>query len=295
MSALTQPSPAPREGTSSRGASGPVYFLRIYRAHLKMTLALMAQYRFAILIWAVWGFVGPLISLAVWSATTAARGGAVTNAATGAAFSRADFAAYFLVFMIYGHLTMSWDAFEFAWRIREGSLSHQLLKPVHPIHRDAAYNISFKLLTSAMVLPAWVLLFILLRPTPPRFWWAPLASLPALALAAVLRYVWQYSLAVIAFWTTRVEAINQLYFVLDGFLAGRFAPLALLPGWLGALAAYTPFRGMGAFPVEMALGRVPPSQILPGFLLQLVWLAVGVVLFRVLWSAGVRQYSAVGA
>jgi ABC-2 type transport system permease protein len=271
------------------------YWLSIYRANLKMAIANMLQYRFAILIWAVWGFVGPLISLAVWSAVTAAKGAAVTNRATGATFGRADFAAYFLVFMIFGHLTMSWDAFEFAWRVRDGSLSPRLLKPLHPIHIDVAFNIAFKLCTSAMLLPVWIVLFVALKPTPPHSLWLLALSLPALILAGILRYLWQYSLAVIAFWTTRVDAINQLYFTLDSFLAGRIAPLSLLPGWLGAAALYSPFRGMGSFPVELALGRVAPAQILPGFGLQLLWLGIGVVVFRLLWSGGIKQYSAVGA
>src|ERR1041384_5803144 len=162
------------------------YWITIYRANLKRSIAVMAQYRFAILIWAVWGFVGPLISLAVWTATTSARGGAVTNAASGATFSRADFAAYFLIYMIFGHLTMSWDAFEFAWRVRDGNLSPRLLKPLHPIHTDVAFNIAFKLTTSAMLLPIWVLLFLILRPTPPHSGWSLLLALPALILAGIL-------------------------------------------------------------------------------------------------------------
>lgn len=270
------------------------YWVNVYRANLKMAVAQMLQYRFAILIWAVWGFVGPLISLAVWSAATAAKGGTITNA-SGASYGRADFAAYFLVFMIFGHLTMSWDAFEFAWRIRDGNLSPRLLKPLHPIHTDVSFNIAFKLCTSVMLLPVWVLLFVLLRPTPPASWISLFLALPALLLAGMLRYLWQYSLAVIAFWTTRVEAINQLFFTVDSFFSGRIAPLALLPPWLGAVALWSPFRGMGAFPVELALGRLPAEQILPGFVLQIAWVAIGLVVFRLLWSAGIKQYSAVGA
>ncbi len=271
------------------------YWIQVYRANLKMAIANMLQYRFAILIWAVWGFVGPLISLAVWAAATAAKGAAITNRATGASFGRADFAAYFLVFMVFGHITMSWDAFEFAWRVRDGNLSPRLLKPMHPIHHDAAMNIAFKLCTSAMLLPAWIVLFIVLKPAPPHSWWSLALAAPALVLAGLLRYIWQYSLAVIAFWTTRVDAINQLYFALDSFLAGRIAPLSLMPGWLGVAAIYSPFRGMGAFPVDLALGRVPPAQILSGFGLQLLWLVIGVLVFRALWSEGIKQYSAVGA
>src|SRR5437660_446574 len=142
--------------------SGPLYYLDIYRANLKMSTAMMAQYRFSILIWAVWGFVGPLISLAVWSSVTAQRGSAISNG--GATFTRADFASYFLTFMIFSHLTMSWDAFEFAWRVRDGNLSPHLLKPLHPIHRDAAVNMGFKLLTTTMLLPVWALLILILKP-----------------------------------------------------------------------------------------------------------------------------------
>jgi ABC-2 type transport system permease protein len=271
------------------------YWYYIYRANLKKSIAVMAQYRFAILIWAVWGFVGPLISLAVWTATTSARGGAVTNSANGATFGRADFAAYFLIYMIFGHLTMSWDVFEFAYRVRDGNLSPRLLKPLHPIHSDIADNISFKLVTSVMISPVWIALFIILKPTAPASAFQLLLSVPALILAGTVRYILQYGLASIAFWTTRVEAINQLYFTVDTFLGGRIAPLSLLPGWMGLVAAWLPFRYMGAFPVELFLGRVPADQILPGFAMQVLWLVVAIAVFRGLWSAGIKQYSAVGA
>src|SRR5205085_5585574 len=84
----------------------------------------------------------------------------------------------------------------------------------------------FKFLTSVMLLPVWILLIVLLKPTPPVMGWGLLLAIPALILAGIMRYVWQYALAVIAFWTTRVDAINQLYFTLDSFLAGRIVPLA---------------------------------------------------------------------
>ncbi len=254
---------------------------------------MLMQYRFAILIWAVWGFVGPLVSLAVWTAAAHSRGSDVVGASQ--SFTRSDFAAYFLVYMIYGHITMSWDAFEFAYRVRTGSLSPQLLRPLHPIHADASYNIGFKVITSIILVPAWFILFVVLRPAMPASPVGLMLSLPALALAAVIRYVWQYTLATIAFWTTRVDAINQFYFVLDAFLAGRIAPIALMPGWIATISRLTPFWYMGAFPVELALGRVPIQSALSGMALQTVWLLVGIGVFRVVWSAGVKQYSAVGA
>src|SRR5579862_6334773 len=270
------------------------YWLNVYRANMKMAIASMLQYRFAILIWAVWGFVGPLISLAVWSAATAAHGGPISSA-SGASFGRSDFAAYFLTFMVVGHLTMSWDAFEFAWRVRDGNLSPRLLKPLNPIHSDLCSNVAFKLCTSVMILPAWVALFVMLHPSPPKSILMLVLGIPAVILAAILRYLLQYSLALFAFWTTRVEAINEFYFALDSFLAGRIAPLALLPAWMATAAALSPFRSMGGFPVELLLGRLTPAQAAIGFVSQIIWIGAAVVVFRLMWAAGVRQYSAVGA
>jgi ABC-2 type transport system permease protein len=284
---------APLEKDIPAAEWGLGYYLNAYRALFKVGLAMMLQYRFAVLIWAVWGFVGPLVSLAVWTAVASGR--AVSNGATGATFERGDFVAYFLTFMIFGHLSMSWDAFEFGFRVRTGQLSPQLLLPIHPMHGDAARNAGFKIVTSAMLFPVWIALIWILKPTPPQSMMQLALSLPALLLAAVVRYVWQYSLATLAFWTTRVEAVNQLWFTLDSFLAGRVAPLALMPGALAAVAYFSPFRSMGAFPVELALGRIPPEQIVPGFALQLAWLGFGVVALRLLWAAGIKKYSAVGA
>lgn len=269
------------------------YWIAVYRANLKTAIAQMLQYRFGILIWAVWGFVGPLISLAVWTAASAARGGTISNGAV--SFSQRDFSAYFLTFMVVGHLTMSWDAFEFSFRVRDGNLSPRLLKPLNPIHGDLAANIAFKLTTSAMILPAWILLFVMLRPAPPHSAAQFLLGIPAVVLAGLLRYILQYSLALCAFWTTRVEAINELYFALDSFLAGRIAPLSLLPAWMAVAAAFSPFRSMGGFPVELLLGRLTTGQIVSGFAFQLLWIGAALIIFRVMWAAGVRQYSAVGA
>lgn len=278
---------------NTRASRGVGYYVNLYRATLRLSFALMMQYRFGVLIWAVWGFVGPLVSLSVWTAATSSRGGAITGG--GATYDRADFAAYFLTMMVFTHITMSWDAFEFGWRVRTGALSPLLLRPTHPIHQDASRNVGFKVVSSLMLLPAWLALVWILKPTMPASAISLALAMPALALAAVTRYVLQYALAALAFWTTRVEAVQQLYFTTDSFLGGRIAPMALLPGWLGTISIWLPFHSMGAFPVELALGRVPPDRIVLGFASQIVWVGLSVALLNVVWRAGIKQYSAVGA
>ena len=79
---------------------------------------------------------------------------------------------------------------------------------------------------------------------------------PALLLAFLVRFLLEWTLALAAFWTTRVSAINQVYFVLMLFLAGQIAPLTLFPHWIQIVADILPFRWMLGFPVELVLGRL---------------------------------------
>jgi ABC-2 type transport system permease protein len=179
--------------------------------------------------------------------------------------------------------------------VREGTFSVALLKPVHPIHSDIADNISSKLITLPLMVLIALGLVAAFHPllAPPM--WAVVAAIPALILAFMVRFLLEWTLAQSAFWTTRVTAINQIYFVLVLFLSGQIAPLTLFPAPVQLVAAILPFRWMIGFPVELLLGRMSPVQAFTGIGAQVVWLAIGFALFRIVWRAGVRVYSAVGA
>jgi ABC-2 type transport system permease protein len=122
-----------------------------------------------------------------------------------------------------------------------------------------------------------------------------LVFLPALILAFLVRFLLEWTLALAAFWTTRVSAINQVYFVLLLFLSGQVAPLSLFPHWLQVVADILPFQWMLGFPVELVLGKLSVTQALIGLGAQAVWLGISLALVRLVWRAGVRIYSAVGA
>ena len=55
------------------------------------------------------------------------------------------------------------------------------------------------------------------------------AFVPAILLAFVVRFFMEWTLALAAFWTTRVSALNQMYFMAALFFSGQIAPLELLP------------------------------------------------------------------
>lgn len=263
--------------------------LAVYRAKFRTELAIQLAYRGALAIWLIGIVLEPIVSLVVWTTVANGQGGAVGG------FTAGEFAAYFTSLLIVNQLTFTWHFWFFEWRIREGFFSPLLLRPVHPIHNDVAENLTFKLLTGTIVVPVAIFLVVAFGATFQTQPWQIAAFVVALGLAMPLRFLAEWTLGAAAFWITRTGAINQAYSVVMLFLSGFLAPLALFPPAIQAVAAVLPFRWMVAFPVEVALGRLAPDQVLAGFAAQLAWIAGLVLVMRVVWAAGTRRYSAVGA
>ncbi len=263
--------------------------LEVYAAQLKTSLAVQFQYRVAMMIWMIGRIIQPLIFLVVWTTVSRARGGEVNG------YTEEDFAAYFILQMIVSQATFSWIMWEYDYVIRTGQFSFRLLRPIHPIHADIADNLAYKTLTLVILIPAALLLAWLF---PPNFYWqvwSVVAGVLAVALAFVMRFTLEWTLALAAFWTTRINAINQTYDVILIFLSGFFAPLAVMPQAVQTLASILPFRWMLAFPIELLLGRLTVQETVLGFAMQLFWLLAALTLLSVVWRAGVKQYSAVGS
>lgn len=256
----------------------------------RTSIAEMIQYRSEVALWAVWGIVYPAVALTMWNA---ALEGAPNNTLAG--FGPREFAAYFLLTMIAGHVTGAWDAWEMGYLVRTGALSPALLRPILPMWKSIADNFAYKAVTGVILIPIWLAIAWLTGAafcaTPAQF----SLGLLALLLAAVLHYLWGYNIAVVAFWTTRTDAIGEMWFGSSLIFGGRLAPLALLPVPLQWAAAVLPVKWIIWFPAEALMGRLTVSEIVIGLIWQCGWIAGAVMLFRYLWPRGLKRYSAVGA
>jgi len=263
--------------------------IELYAQQFRTTTAMMFQYRASLVIWMIGQVLEPLVYLIVWTIVSNTSGGSVGS------YTTKEFAAYFIVLMLVNQVTYTWIMYEYEYRIREGTLSFALLKPVHPIHSDISDNLSSKLITLPMMIVIAIGLAIAFHASISPPLWAIIVFIPSLLLAFLVRFLLEWTLAQAAFWTTRVSALNQTYFVLMLFLSGQIAPLTLLPHPVQIVASILPFRWVISFPVEVLLGQHTPVEALMGLGAQVAWLIISVVLVRVVWRAGVRVYSAVGA
>jgi ABC-2 type transport system permease protein len=260
-----------------------------YRTQFMVSISLHLAYRGAVAIWTFSSIVHPLVSLVVWRTVAGEDGEA-------GGLTADQYTAYFIMVLIVSQMTFIWHMWEFEWRIRTGSFSPYLLRPIHPIHHDVSENLSFKIVSLVGIIPAVILLALIFNADFGETSLIDvLAFIPALVLAMVLRFVVEWTLALAAFWLTKVSAINNLFDVLFLFLGGRFAPLDVMPEWIRTLALFSPFPWTISFPVEVALGHRTGTEILVGYGAQLAWIAIAVTILSLVWHKAVSQYSAVGA
>lgn len=264
--------------------------LRIYQRLWQVNWAEQWQYRANLLMYLLYWLVSPVVYLAVW--TTVARdmgsvGGLTAN----------DFVTYYLTLLIVDVLTSDITLHLLAYRVQDGTLSGELLRPVHPILTNILVNnLAFKALTFAVMIPVWLGLCLLFSPDFSGVTGQTLLlSVPAIVLGFGISFLLGATMTCVAFWTTRVYALNEFYYGLIVLFSGQFVPLDLMPRWIQEIAWVLPFQLMKYFPVQLVLGRMPPELVARNFVLALLWFVLALGLFLWVWRNGVKRFSAVGA
>lgn len=248
-----------------------------------------AQYRIQYTLYVLFSVIRPIIFLAAWAAVATAQGGRVGD------FTAADFAGYYIALTIVIHLTTAWNSLEFELEVRQGRFSPKLLRPLHPLHYSVVENIIWKVTT---VPPLVAVLALIAWTFGARFGTTPLhlvLFVPSIVLAAALRFLAGWCVASLAFWFTRIQTANTLFERTAFIFAGSIAPISLLPSALQAAAYVLPFGYMLFVPAEILRGGVTVEVAVLLIGGQLLWLAATFALFRMVWRAGVRTYSSVGA
>jgi ABC-2 type transport system permease protein len=208
--------------------------------------------------------------------------------------TRGEFVAYYLILILVNQFTYSTTNWTVGDLIRYGYLNGLLLRPLSPIFDALSSEIAGRVVFMVFVIPVTAALALILRPELHVTLRNGLAFIPAVAMAWVLRFLWGYALALLAFWSTRADALVALQDALIFLLAGQVAPTALLPGALQTASVLLPFRYMLGFPVEVLMGGLSSNQTVTGFAFQAGWLLVACIFFRVIWREGLKRYSASG-
>lgn len=230
--------------------------------------------------------IPPLIYLFVWS--TAAGEKSISG------MDGSTFIAYYLMIIVINQMTYCTTNWTVGDVIRYGSINTWLLRPLPPIFEALASEIAGKVVFMAFVIPVTFILAIFLKPQLDPSGSEVLLFLLALVFAWILRFLWGYWLALLAFWTTRADSLLVIQDSLVFLLSGIVAPFSMLPDGVVQIARWLPFRYMVSFPVEIITSQIGAGEILMGIGIQSFWLLLSILLCWLVWRKGLQQYSAVG-
>jgi ABC-2 type transport system permease protein len=264
--------------------------LNIYRRLWQVNWAEQWQYRANLLMYILYWLVSPIVYLAVWMTVAGSQGSVKGLPAN-------DFITYYMTLLIVDQFTSDITIHLLAYKIQDGTLSSELIKPIHPILTNTLVNnIAFKVLTFMALIPVWIVLFFLFRPDFGSVRAENLLlAVPALFMGFAISFLFGATITSLAFWTTRVYSVSEFFNALVLLFSGQFMPLDLMPPAVQTLAQYLPFQMMRYFPVQVILGKLPPETIWRGFAVNVAWLAILLVLFLWVWREGLKRFSAVGA
>lgn len=200
---------------------------------------------------------------------------------------------YFIALMVVGLMTASYENWTFSERIYEGTVSDDLLRPQPVVIGPLSENLAARGWLVMLGLPVVILSGSALAVSYAWTWLVP--AVLACVFAAVLRFLWTWTLALSAFWTERAHAAVWLGSNLIFLLGGVAAPIAFLPAPWQRIAEVLPFYPMLGLPADIATGRLDTAGVVAAFGYQLGWIAVLGVIAACVWRLGVRRYTVVGA
>lgn len=263
-------------------------YLDFYLASMKISILEQIQYSVANYFYMIGMITEPVIYLVVWSTIANQQGG------TAGGYTAGGFAAYYIIWTLVRNMNIVFTPYGWEWRIREGRLSMELMRPIHPLHSDIAFFAGWKFVVILLWLPLALILSLIFKPEFEIRAMEAVVFFLAIWGAYLIRTMLLSLLGMITFWTTRVSAIFELYFGLELILSGRLVPMTLMPAWVQSLSNYLPFKWTFFFPIETLVGNMTDAQLWSGLGMQALWVAAGVMFINLVWSVAIKQYSAVG-
>jgi ABC-2 type transport system permease protein len=180
----------------------------------------------------------------------------------------------------------------FAQRVYDGAFTDDLLRPHPVVFHTIGFNVAFKVFNMLGAIPIVLAVGLL---TDVRIELGNvLLALPAMVLGSALAFLVMFTLAMSSFWTPRVHAVTQAGSSMIFLIGGGAAPIPFLPEGVRPVLGFLPFRMINGFPCEVLSGMTTGPAVLRGYLLQIAWLVVMLVVCRLVWKAGVRRYVAIG-
>lgn len=180
--------------------------------------------------------------------------------------------------------------------IREGTLSNYLLRPISYKWHNFCVIRGSGIVRTIVSLPLIIgfSLVLALDFQFPNHLSSYLLFFLALGLAIILGFQLTYLFSLSAFWLEENTGMLYLVNFVIPILVGSILPLDLFPSAIYRIIEVLPFKYLLFFPLSIFLEKIVLKEIVSGLVIQMVWIIVIYFVNRLVWSRGIRKFSAYG-
>ncbi len=262
-------------------------YVRIFTLHLQDVI----QNRGRTFIYFLMTLLNPLLLLLFWSGTIA------EHNAGGSYWNLGEMTSYYLLITITMSFLVVHIEEDVAFHdIKEGVLAKYLLRPfsylVSKFIEELPWRITqglFGVLVFVIFILFWHVSFPIVR-SPIEITLIPIMIVLALGIS----YIYKMILGLFALWTTDFWGILSIEEVIFLVFGGVVMPLTFYPSVLERISYVLPIAYIVYFPVIAIQGKLPWFEMSQVIMVQAVWLSLLYGAYRVLWSKGVKKFTAVG-
>jgi ABC-type uncharacterized transport system permease subunit len=259
-------------------------FLAFYRVSVQDTLT----YRGPIIVWLLGNIFTVVVSVAIWLSVDA-------GASIGG-YSRNSLITYYVLSLFFQWLLNWLPFFPVSGSIKDGDIiGSTLVKPVSLWWRELARETGWHTVAILFGIMATLVACLVFRDyleIPGQINW-PLLGLASL-VGILINFSFTLCLGMVAFWTTKVDYLDNFFWIGRLFLGGQMIPLSLFFGPLKTLAILSPFRYAFSLPLEILFNRLDNQETLWAFAIGSTWVIIFVLIYKFMWEQGRKAYASFG-
>jgi len=208
-----------------------------------------------------------------------------------------DMVAYYLLAMVgRAFSSMPGLATGIARDVRDGTIKKYLTQPVDLIGYLFWHRVAHKLVYYTIAIGPFALVFYLCRNYfsgwPDVF--TVTAFIVSLLMAFLIGFLLESIIGLVSFWFLEVSSLIFIYMMINYFLSGHMIPLDWLPEPLSNWVQYLPFKYLAYLPAAIMLQRYDHQQLINELCIEASWIVILLILNRIIFHRGVKQYGAFG-
>jgi ABC-2 type transport system permease protein len=213
-------------------------------------------------------------------------------------YSLQDTIMYYIFILLITYVTSTSTTDYVAKNIKSGTLSEWLLKPRSIFLSELARVFGEQSFRVLVLVPLYLVIGLIIRLVTTSV----SITLESIILCALFAFIGfavncmlEYVIALLAFWIDEVWSLKHFKEIVTDILGGKRLPLAFFPPFMSVINNVLPFKFVYFIPLEYLMGkRFLHTTFTSDIILAVAWIAMFVIISKLLYKFGIKRYGAYG-